>query len=506
MRCLGLGMNSSYLQRFNSKFSRCNLFEPFCSSEPTKTTKHFKGEKVLSIVAPKPKVGNDRRSHLRLIQDFLRTNSVHLRETQNDNAASHPDPNENSIAMLVRVHRLGSGIDRSVVSNALSLCGSERALRIGIQFHCLAFVNGFVSNVYVGSSLISFYCKCRVLNDAYQMFDEMPERNIVSWTAMINGFAQESQVNRCLQLYREMRNSTLKPNDFTFTSFLTVCTASGCLGQGRSVHCQTIYMGFDSHIHIANALISMYCKCGNVEDALTIFWNINNKDLVSWNSMIAGYAQHGLVLQAIQLLERMKEDKKVKPDGITFLGILSSCRHAGSVKQGQSYFNLMAKYGVNPGLDHYSCVVDLLGRAGLIAEARDFIKRMPISPNAIIWGSLLSSCRLHGNFWVGIEAAENRLVLEPSCTATHLQLANLYASVGYWNQAARVRKMMKDKGLKTDPGYSWIEIKNEIYEFRVEDRSNANVIGMVPVMDVLVDHMRDLGYQLKILEEIGCHL
>ncbi|KAI5682049.1 hypothetical protein M9H77_03277 [Catharanthus roseus] len=504
-----------YLRRFWDKSSHCNNSLPFNSavqsSKPfsalqelgqSAKTIQFKGKRVLDIVASKPNVANNCQSHLRLVQDFLRTNPIQLKETQIDNETFHPDQNENSISILYKLHKRGLSIDPSVLSNALSICGSERALRMGIQFHCLVFVNGFISNIYVGSSLISFYGKCGILNDAYKMFDEMPLKNVVSWTAMINGFAQENQVDRSLQLYNEMRNLKLKPNDFTFTSFLSLCTACGSLGQGRSIHCQTIHLGFDSHIHIANALISMYCKCGNIEDAFFIFRNIDNKDLVSWNSMIAAYALHGLAMLAIELLERMKK-KKVKPDAITFLGILSSCRHAGLVKHGKSFFNLMAKYGVKPGLDHYSSVVDLLGRAGLVEEAMDFIKRMPISPNAVIWGSLISSCRLHGNLWVGIEAAENRLVLEPSCAATHLQLANLYAGVGYWDDAARVRKAMKDKGLKTDPGYSWIEIKNETYEFRAEDRSNLNVIEILSVLEVLVDHMRAHG-QSHLLEEIAC--
>nr|GMD59640.1 pentatricopeptide repeat-containing protein At2g37320 [Ipomoea batatas] len=335
-------------------------------------------------------------------------------------------------------------------------------------------VNGFLSNVYVGSSLVTLYAKCGVAGDAYKVFEEMPVKNVVSWTAVIHGFSLEFQVDECLQLYREMRNSALMPNEFTFTSLLSACTGSGCFGQARSVHCQTICMGLDSHLHVANALIAMYCKGGEIEDAHYVFQEMIGKDLVSWNTMIAGYAHHGLAPKAIELFEQMK-DQKVKPDSITFLGILSACRHAGLVKH------------------------DLLGRAGRVEEARNLIKEMPVKPNGIIWGSLLMSSRLHWKVEVGIEAAENRLMLEPWCTATHLQLANLYASIGLWDQAARVRKAMKNKGLKSDPGYSWIEIRNEVHYFRVEDRSLAQLNEIVPVMDILADHMRDLGE-----EEIDC--
>ncbi|XP_057490468.1 pentatricopeptide repeat-containing protein At2g37320-like [Actinidia eriantha] len=165
-------------------------------------------------------------------------------------------------------------------------------------------------------------------------------------------------------------------------------------------------MGFDSYIHVSNALISMYCKCGDVKEALYMFKNMHIKDPVTWNSMIAGYAQHGLALEAIDLFEEMKQQKKSKIETITYLGVLSSCRHACFVQQGLFYFNSMAEYGLEPELDHYSCIVDLLGRAKDLEKARDFIRKMPISPNGVIWGSLLSSCRVRENVWIRIEASE----------------------------------------------------------------------------------------------------
>lgn len=390
--------------------------------------------------------------------------------------------------------------DAAALSSGLSLCASSHNLRGGVQYHCLAASTGFISNAYVGSSLITLYGKCGELDNAYKVFHEMPTRTVVSWTAIIYGFAQEWQVDVCMELFSMMRYSTLEPNDFTFTSLLSACTGSGALEQGRSAHCQIIHMGYDSYLHIANALISMYSKCGSVPDAFYIFDNMCGKDIVSWNSMISGYAQHGLAMQAIQLFEKMKK-LGIKPDSITFLGVLSSCRHAGYVEGGRNYFNLMVKYGLRPELDHYSCLVDLLGRAGLVEEARDVISRMPFSPNAIIWGSLLSSCRLHRSVWIGIQAAEGRLLLEPDCTATHVQLANLYASVNCWDQAARVRKLMKDRGLKTNPGYSWIEVKNKVCRFRAEDRSNTRISEILTVLDCLVDHMLTLGYVPEIHEE-----
>ncbi|XP_052173168.1 pentatricopeptide repeat-containing protein At2g37320 [Diospyros lotus] len=459
---------------------------------PPKVNRLHKGFRVLDLVTSKANVVNGgRQTHLRLIQDILPTNSDQLsaQQARSEDNDSKDDP----------VSTLPSDLSR-----LLSYCGTWRTVDVGIQVHCLAIKTGLFANVYVGSSLISFYSKCGGLDSAYRVFEEMPVRNVVSWTAMITGFAQEWQVDVCLELYGRMRNSAAKPNDFTLTSLLSACTGSGSLGQGKSTHCQAIQMGFNSYLHVSNALISMYCKCGDVNEALYVFETMDGKDIVSWNSMIAGYAQHGLALLAIDLFEEMKQ-QRLKPDAITFLGVLSSCRHAGLVDQGWFYLNSMVEFGVEPELDHYSCIVDLLGRAGDVEGARDFIKKMPASPNAVIWGSLLSSCRLHGNVWIGIEAAESRLLLEPGCAATHLQLVNLYASVGYWDQVARVRKLMKDKGLRTDPGCSWIEVKNVVYQFRAEDSFNSKLYEINVVLDCLVDHMSNLGYMSEIHRLESCY-
>ncbi|PNY07332.1 hypothetical protein L195_g003826 [Trifolium pratense] len=311
------------------------------------------------------------------------------------------------------------------LSHALSSCGSKRDLYGGIQYHCLAITTGFIANVYVGSSLISLYSRCALLSDAYRVFDEMFERNVVSWTAIIAGFAQEWHVDMCLELFHQMRGVELKPNYFTYTSLLSACMSSGALGHGRGVHSQIIQMGFHCYLNVDNALIAMYCKCGAIYDAFYIFENMVSMDVVTWNSMIVGYAHHRLAQEAIDLFEEMIK-QGVNPDAVTFLGILSSCRHEA--------------------------------RTGLLLEALDFIQNMPVCPNAVIWGSLLSSTRLHGSVWISILAAESRLSLEPGCSATLLQLANLYASVGWWNQVARVQKLMKDNGLKPNPGCSWIEV------------------------------------------------
>jgi len=284
-----------------------------------------------------------------------------------------------------------------------------------------------------------------------------------------------------------MRQSMCKPNDVTFVTIFRVCTNHAFLGLGKSVQGLQMKMGFDSYVHVSNALISMYAKCGSIVEARAIFESIACKDVVSWNSMIFGYSQHGLAEHCLDLLKEM--ERHILPDAISFLGVLSSCRHACLVTEGRRCFRAMIEHGIKPELDHYSCMVDLLGRAGLLDEAWDLIQTMSMPPNGVIWGSLLASCRLHGSVLIGIQAAEHRLKLEPGCAATHVQLANLYASIGCWSDVARVRKVMKERGLKTNIGCSWIEVGNKVYTFTAENRSKSQVNDVLAILDCLQSHM-----------------
>ncbi|KAF7036325.1 hypothetical protein CFC21_047031 [Triticum aestivum] len=395
----------------------------------------------------------------------------------------------NKFVLLVELHRKGISADISILASAMSFCAVKQSIRTGAQLHALLVKVGYELSVLSGTSLISLYARCSQLENACQVFQSMPIKNTVSWTALISGYAQDNQVEPCLKVFQLMRQSACRPNDITFATIFSVCTNHALLALGKSVHGLELRMGFDLCVHVSNALISMYAKCGNIIEAQSIFESIVCKDLVSWNSMIFGYAQHGLAEHCLSLLKEMEEEHIV-PDVISFLGILSSCRHACLVEEGRRCFKAMIGLGIEPELDHYSCMVDLLGRAGLLDEAWDLIRTMSTPPNAVIWGSLLAACRMHGNIPIGIHAAEHRLKLEPGCAATHVQLANLYASIDCWSDVARVRMMMKEGGLKTNTGCSWIEIGSEVYTFTAENRSKSHQINNVlAVLDFLRSHM-----------------
>ncbi|KAM3193757.1 hypothetical protein ACQJBY_070405 [Aegilops geniculata] len=403
----------------------------------------------------------------------------------------------NKFMLLVELHRRGMSMDISILASAMSFCAVKKSIRGGVQLHALLVKVGYELSVLSGTSLISLYARCYQLENACQVFQNMPVKNTVSWTALISGYAQDNKVEPCLQVFQLMRQSVCRPNDITFATIFSVCTNHALLALGKSVHSLELRMGFDLCVHVSNALISMYAKCGSIDEAQSIFESIACKDLISWNSMIFGYSQHGLAEHCLSLLQEMEEEHIV-PDAISFLGILSSCRHACLVEEGRRCFKAMIRLGIEPELDHYSCMVDLLGRAGLLDEAWDLIHTMSKSPNAVIWGSLLAACRMHGNIPIGIHAAEHRLKLEPGCAATHVQLANLYASIDCWSDVARVRMMMKDRGLKTNTGCSWIEIGNKVYTFTAEDRSKSQQVNHVlAVLDCLRSHM-EYKYDLLI--------
>ncbi|CAN8316818.1 unnamed protein product [Cochlearia groenlandica] len=501
MTCL---LRKYYCQGFNfiqsraSSYSKSLVTRDIANESTTQAERRARALRVLDIISSKSDAASNRgKNHIRNVKEFLRKGLRRFRDQaiSEDFDLSRIGNGVSSVfeeALLEDFSSFVNG-DAYGLSSAVRSCVSNRDFKLGFGFHCLALKIGFVSDLYVGSSLVVMYRDSCDLDSAHKVFVEMPVKNVVSWSAMISAFAQEWRVDICLKLYSEMReDSRADPNDYTFTALLSACTGSGALGQGRSFHCQTLRMGFDSCLHIANALISMYCKCGDLKDAFSIFDRFSSKDVVSWNSMIAGYAQHGLAKQAIELFEVTMPKSGTKPDAITYLGVISSCRHAGMVKEGRKFFDSMAKHGLKPELNHYSCLVDLLGRFGLLQEALEMIENMPMKPNSVIWGSLLFSCRVHGEVWTGIRAAEERLMLEPECAATHVQLANLYASVRYWKEAATVRKLMKDKGLKTNPGCSWIEINNNVFMFKAEDGSNRKMLEIVHLLHCLTDHMEFL--------------
>lgn len=317
--------------------------------------------------------------------------------------------------------------------------------------------------------MIAGYAQHGMTKEARLLFDNIPEQNVVSWSAMTSGYVQNGYSEEALKLYSLMQQRGMKPNLSIFTNVMSACAELAAMQQCKQIHVHIIKFGLASEIVAANSLVTMYAKCGSLTSGCQIFEEMPEHDAISWNAMISGYALHGFGKEGMQLFEKMQQ-AGVMPDQITFVTVLSACSHAGLINEGWHYFNLMMQeYCITPRADHYACMVDLLGRAGFLDEAKEFISHMPIEPDAVVWGALLGACRIHGDVELGKYAAEQLALFEPQNAATYVTLANIYGRAGSWDDVAKMRIMMKEKGIAKTPGCSWIEVKNRVHAFLAGD-------------------------------------
>eukprot|EP00268_Persea_americana_P002959 TRINITY_DN10893_c0_g1_i1.p1 TRINITY_DN10893_c0_g1~~TRINITY_DN10893_c0_g1_i1.p1 ORF type:complete len:627 (+),score=102.52 TRINITY_DN10893_c0_g1_i1:102-1982(+) len=410
----------------------------------------------------------------------------------------------------------------------LKAIASLGALSQGQQVHACILKSGtqITCDVFIANSLLNMYAKCDELEAVRQVFDtipcpnvitftalldalarsgdmdgaravfeEMPERNVFSWTAMLVGYVRNDMPERALLVFRRMQREGVRVDEVAVLSALSACARVGALELGRWIH---DYAGRNrlrmGKVSLTNALIDMYAKCGEIDEALAVFNAMAEKSVVSWNVMISGLAIHGLGLEALQLFRKMHENG-FEANEATFVGVLSSCSHNGLVEEGYRYFNAMHKvYGVKPNIRHYGCMVDLLGRAGQLKEALDLINSMPMEPNAVVWGALLAACRRQGDVELGEYAMRKLIQLEPESSGNYVLLSNAYAVSGRWDDSAKVRAMMRGVGVAKEPGCSWVEVKNMVHEFVAGDKSHPQSDNIYKVLNDLGERLKTAGY------------
>lgn len=354
----------------------------------------------------------------------------------------------------------------------LKAVGKLMDVREGKMVHCDVVKIGFENLVFVSNGLVHVYGVCGEVESAYKVFDEMFERNLVTWNSVINGFAVNSRPNETLTLFREMGVEGVKPDGFTMVSLLTACAELGALALGRRVHGFMFKVGLDRNLHAANALVDVYAKCGKIREASKVFGEMEERSIVSWTSLIVGLAVNGFGFEALELFKKLEREGLV-PSEITFVGVLYACSHCGMVDEGFAYFNKMVEeYRIPPKIEHYGCMVDLLGRAGLVKRAYDYIKNMSVPPNAVIWRTLLGACANHGHLALGEVARVQLQKLEPKHCGDYVLLSNLYASERRWSEVQKVRKTMLNEGIRKLPGHSLVELGNNVHEFVMGDRSH----------------------------------
>ncbi|CAK9861256.1 unnamed protein product, partial [Sphagnum jensenii] len=366
-------------------------------------------------------------------------------------------------------------------------CGSmEDAWRI-IQ-------NGLDSEVFVGNSLVDMYAKCGSIEEACRVFSKMPSRDVVTWNAMVLGHVKCGQGQKALELFRQMQQEGVQPDSVTFVAALNACASVAALEEGRCVHQHIIRCGWDSDVFVGSSLVDMYAKCGSMEDAWSVFNKMPSRDVVTWTTILGGCAMHGHGKEALKHFERMCE-KGVQPDDVTFICLLSACSHAGLVGEGMHCYASMVKdYMISAKLEHYTCMVDLLGRAGHLQEAENMVMAMPCKPHVAVWMALLSACRIHDHVEMAERIAKRILEMEPDNAAVYVLLSDIYAAGGNKHLCQTIEQQRKEKGVKKHPGHTWIEVNNEVHTFVVDDQDHPQMPEIHAELQRLSGHMHDAGY------------
>ncbi|MQL91513.1 hypothetical protein Taro_024136 [Colocasia esculenta] len=362
-----------------------------------------------------------------------------------------------------RMRKDGKPADNFTYSFLLKICAQMAAAELGKQVHCCAVKRDLDSHVYVRNTLIHMYAMFRDITTARVLFEEIAEPDLVAWNTLIDGHVHCGAHGTAIDLFMRMLRSGVRPDDATMVVVMSACSELGAFDFGNWVHSLIRGSKLELIVAVSNSLVDMYAKCGAIDRALDVFEAMQERNVVSWNSMILGFAMHGNTELALQLFARMQEewDDCIEPNDITFLGVLCACSHGGLVEQGKMYFNSMIRdYHITPTIRHYGCMIDLLGRAGLVREAYELIRGMPMDCNAVVWRTLLAACRVHGDLELGECVRRHLLELESDHSSDYVLLSHMYASSGRWQQMLNVRESMRGRGVqKPQPGNSLINFQ-----------------------------------------------
>lgn len=373
--------------------------------------------------------------------------------------------------------------------SVLVACGRMGYLSLGKGIHGLIFKRVGMDLV-VGNAIMDMYVKCECLCEAKKIFDELPERDIVSWTTMISGLVQCEHPKESLELFHKMHGSGIEPDGFLLTTVLSACASLGALDYGRWINEYIYLMGIKWDTHIGTAMIDMYAKCGCVEMALRTFDEMPYKNVYTWNALLGGLAMHGHGHEVLKHFEEMIRSG-MRPNEVTFLSILIACCHSGLVDEGRRYFYQMVsqQHNLSPRLEHYGCMVDMLCRGGLLDEAQELIKSMPMQPDVLIWGALLSTCKANGHIELSQEILDRLPEHESQDSGIYVLLSNIYATNQRWAEVTRVRRLMKEKGIKKAPGSSVIEVDGNAYEFLAGDTSHPQNEDVHKLLNILANQV-----------------
>lgn len=366
----------------------------------------------------------------------------------------------------------------------------------GRSVHGFSMRKGWIlEDIFVGNAIVDMYTKLGQIDYAQMVFDRMDVKDVISWNTLITGYAQNGLANEAIELYQMMENCEgLAADQGTVVSVLPALSHVGALQQGKRIHGLSIRIGLHMDVFVCTCLIDMYAKCGRLVDAMLLFDQAPRSSSVPWNAIISGHGIHGYGEKALELFSAMQEEG-VKPDHVTFVSLLSACSHSGLVDQGEQCFQLMcSEFGIEPNLKHYACMVDLLGRAGQLDTAFEFIKRMPVTPDASVWGALLGACRIHGNVELAALASDRLFEIDSENVGYYVLLSNIYAKFGEWEGVDKVRSLARERGLRKTPGWSSIVVNNRVNVFFTGNQSHPQSEDIYEELGVLLAQMKSLGY------------
>ncbi|KAL6000998.1 hypothetical protein ACLOJK_006725 [Asimina triloba] len=400
------------------------------------------------------------------------------------------DESVKSLNLFSLISKYGGQADQFILATAIKACSCLVALRQGKQIHAHAVKLGLDSDLCVASGILDMYFTCGEMKDAILVFENISEHDKVAWTAMITGCVENGEDHHALQLYHQMKRSGIVADEFTYATLIKACSCLAALEQGKQIHANIIKLDCASDTFVATSIVDMYAKCGCIEDSYQSFKRMDVKNIASWNAMLVGLAQYGNGEEVLEGFSQMKLDG-IQPDWISFIGVLSACSHSGLVSEAYKQFESMHKdYGIEPRVEHYSCLVDTLSRAGLVKEADELIQSMPFDASPSMCRALLGACRVKGDVEIGKRVAAQLSNLEPYDSSAYVLMSNIYASAKQWEGVIDSRAMMKTKNVKKEPGCSWLEVQNGVHLFMAGDSSHPE---MAAICDVVEDLMRRIG-------------
>ncbi|XP_010524700.1 PREDICTED: pentatricopeptide repeat-containing protein At5g48910 [Tarenaya hassleriana] len=458
---------------------------------------------------------------------------------------SESDEDEAVTAITLFCEMIGHvfvGPNRFTFPSVLKACAKTGKIREGKQIHGLALKFGLDGDEFVMSNLVRMYVMCDLMKDARvlfykniieqdrhgdmvtdkrrrdgevvlwnvmidgyvrlgdfkaarMLFDKMRQRSVVSWNTMISGYSQNGFLKEAVEIFQEMQSGEIRPNYVTLLSVLPAISRLGSLELGEWIHLYAEKNGIEIDDVLGSALIDMYSKCGIIEKAVHVFERLPRKNAITWSAMINGFAMHGQANEAIDCFHEM-EEASVRPSDVVYIGLLTACSHAGFVEQGRRFFSHMLNVsGLEPRIEHYGCMVDLLGRSGHLKEAEELILNMPMKPDDVIWKALLGACKIHGNIEMGERVAGALMEMAPHDSGAYVALSNMYASRGNWAAVSDMRVRMKEMDIRKDPGSSWIDIDGAVHEFLVEDESHPRSEEIRSMLLEISEKLRSVGYR-----------